>query len=77
MAGDNSKKDEGNGLNRRSFLESVGAVFAGGALVAGLPLATETAAAAETPGRPKLQSPPPSPISAAPCAPRISVPSPP
>ncbi len=49
MAGDRSKKDEGNGLNRRSFLETVGAVFAGGALAAGLPLATETAAAAETP----------------------------
>jgi xanthine dehydrogenase YagT iron-sulfur-binding subunit len=49
MADDNSKKDEGNGLNRRSFLESVGAVFAGGALAAGLPLATGTAAAAETP----------------------------
>ena len=49
MAGDSSKKDEGNGLNRRSFLETVGAVFAGGALAAGLPLATEAAAAAQTP----------------------------
>ena len=49
MADYNSKKDKGNGLNRRSFLESVGAVIAGGALAAGLPPATGTAAAAETP----------------------------
>ena len=51
MADDSSKKDKGNGLNRRSFLESVGAVVAGGALVAGLPPAAgaETSAAAETP----------------------------
>ena len=76
MAGDKSKKDEGNGLNRRSFLETVGAVFAGGALAAGLPLATETAAA-KLQRRSNLQSPAPSPISAAPCAPRILVPSPP
>ncbi len=57
MAGDRSKKDEGNGLNRRSFLETVGAVFAGGALAAGLPLATETAAAAETPAAAQTPEP--------------------
>lgn len=42
-----SKNNEGSGLNRRSFLETVGAVVAGGALAAGLPLAAGTAAAAE------------------------------
>ena len=42
-----TKNNEESGLNRRSFLETVGAVVAGGAL-AGLPLASGTAAAAET-----------------------------
>jgi xanthine dehydrogenase YagT iron-sulfur-binding subunit len=46
---DQNNNTETSGLNRRSFLESVGVVVAGGALAGGLKLATGTAAAAETP----------------------------
>jgi len=46
---DSKNEQEASGLNRRSFIETVGAVVAGGALGAGLKLATGTAVAAETP----------------------------
>src|SRR5512141_1567468 len=42
----NTNNKEGNGLNRRNFLKSAGAVVAGGTLGAGLTLSTEAAVAA-------------------------------
>ncbi len=43
-----NKNSEGNGLNRRNFLKSAGFAVAGGTLGAGLTIAPENAAAAQT-----------------------------